>query len=287
MTKKNIYLTVSSGRTGKFSIIPRDRLTYFRSQYSSLSGFRTYLFNIKAEDVCIFTTLPDPSESNYVGSKIWEPIISLNSSTIFREDHGGRIYRKKLFSSHIKSLSRGEKEKKKLILLSTPSILDPFMDYMEKRRMKFNFDGFAAFYGGWINDKGEKIYSEGLEKRINENFGIPQENCRDWFIMNELNGHGVECEGGYKHLPYFIHPMVLDEEMNFLPCGEWGRLAFIDPLANSYPGFIMTEDRVKILENCPECDRKGKVLDPEISKVRKEIKGCAAILGRALERGGR
>jgi long-chain-fatty-acid---luciferin-component ligase len=291
LAKANIYLTHSSGSSGKFSIIARDYLTHSKLLYSILSSFKIYPFGLEeyTTDARIFTTLPDPSKSNYIGAKIWEPIISLDDSTIFKEDYGGRIHRRKLFSKYIKLMSEWEKDRKKLILLSTPSILDLFMNYIEKKRVKFNFDGFAAFYGGWINENGEKIYSEALKKRTNENFGVPEKNCRDWFIMNESNGHLVECEGGYKHIPYFIYPIVFDKEMNFLPCGEWGRFAFLDPLANSYPGFILTENRARILEDCPECDRRGMILDPEISKVglkvSEEIKGCAAILGRALGAG--
>jgi hypothetical protein len=121
-------------------------------------------------------------------------------------------------------------------------------------------------------------------KKINRIFGLPQENCRDCYAMNEMNSFITACEGHYKHVPYFLQPYVLDEEMNPLPYGEYGTFAFIDPLANSYPGFIITGDRVKLLEHCPKCDRPGPVLAPEIERIKGEPpKGCAEAMAKALE----
>lgn len=266
-----IYLT--RGRSK--SIVLRDQTTYNRLQYSGMSGFKLYPLDIGKKD-CVLTDFP---RGNDRITKIWEPI--LDDSTAFRENEKPR----KQFSRYTKLMKR--MNGKNVVLLSEPYFLDMFMEWMEKKRVKFYFNGCVAFYGGWINDQGEKIYENGLKRMILENLGIPENNCRDWFIMNELNAGAVECEAGYKHLPYFIYPIVFDEDMAVLPSGEWGRFAFLDPLANSYPGFILSNNRAKTLESCPGCPRESMVLDSEISPMRKEIKGCAAVLGKAIERGGR
>jgi len=70
--------------------------------------------------------------------------------------------------------------------------------------------------------------------------------------------------------------MVLDEEFKQVEYGEWGRFAFLDAAAMSYPGFIVTGDQVRLLEHCPVCDRPGPVLEPEVKRAPgEEIRGCA------------
>jgi hypothetical protein len=69
---------------------------------------------------------------------------------------------------------------------------------------------------------------------------------------------------------------VLDDEFEQVGYGESGRFAFLDSAALSYPGFITTGDKVKLLEHCPVCDRPGPVLEPEVKRVvGTEMRGCA------------
>jgi hypothetical protein len=88
----------------------------------------------------------------------------------------------------------------------------------------------------------------------------------------------VHCpEGHYLHAPYtYYQPLVLDQDGKPVGYGEWGRFAFLDAVAQSYPGFVITGDIVRMLEHCPACDRPGPVLEPEIRRAAGEdIRGCA------------
>jgi acyl-protein synthetase LuxE len=93
-------------------------------------------------------------------------------------------------------------------------------------------------------------------------------------------------EGHYLHAPYtYYKPLVLDDELIPMGYGERGRFAFLDALARSYPGFIMSGDRVRLLEHCPVCDRPGPVLEPEIQRAKgEEVRGCAEDLRMILAR---
>ncbi|MEM2715517.1 MAG: hypothetical protein QW762_02265, partial [Candidatus Thermoplasmatota archaeon] len=74
----------------------------------------------------------------------------------------------------------------------------------------------------------------------------------------------------------YLHPIVLDENGEEVAYGEEGRFAFLDAIALSYPGFIVTGDKVRIHETCPACNRTTPVLEPEIERIRgEEIRGCA------------
>jgi len=95
----------------------------------------------------------------------------------------------------------------------------------------------------------------------------------------------VHCpEGHYLHIPTtYYHPLVLDDEFKPVGYNEYGRFAFLDGAAYSYPGFIISGDRVRMLEHCPVCDRPGPVLEPEVTRVSgKEMRGCAEELRRMI-----
>jgi hypothetical protein len=101
--------------------------------------------------------------------------------------------------------------------------------------------------------------------------------------MSEMNALAFGCEGRYKHLAPWIYPMILDDNLEPVGYDEWGRFAFLDPVAHSYPGFIMSGDRVKILEECPKCDKTGVVLESEITRMAgAEGKGCGNLMRNLL-----
>ena len=102
--------------------------------------------------------------------------------------------------------------------------------------------------------------------------------------MSECSSVFLSCEGHYKHIPPTIIPLVLNEELNPIGYNKFGRFAFIDPIPKSYPGFIITGDKVKLMEKCPVCKREGPVLDIEVSRLPGvEGRGCAAVMADLME----
>jgi len=142
----------------------------------------------------------------------------------------------------IELLEEMDRKKQQVYMLSFPFQIYDLMEKMEEKGMRFNLGG-------------------------------------DLYGMSEMNGLALDCEYGYKHLSPWIYPMVLDENDEPLGYGEEGRFAFLDPAANSYPGFIVTGDKVKLLESCPECGKEGIVIEGEISRMAgAEAKGCGNLM---------
>jgi len=105
--------------------------------------------------------------------------------------------------------------------------------------------------------------------------------------MSECSSVFLSCEGHYKHIPPVVVPLVLDEDLNQLDFEQVGRFAFLDPLPESYPGFIITGDRVQILKHCPKCQREGPVLDVEVTRMPGfEGRGCAAVMAELMKQDG-
>lgn len=134
--------------------------------------------------------------------------------------------------------------------------------------------------GGW-----QEISREDFYERIERVLGIPRENCRDVYGMAELVCAFPSCEGHYYHIPYtLIQPYVLDDDFEPVGYGESGRWAFIDPVPIACPGFIMSEDKVKLLETCPVCGRPGPVVSPPVSRMPGlEEGGCSAMMRKLME----
>jgi len=316
LEKEKIYLTFSSSTSGRFSFIPRDQITLNRGLFHIINEIKLALqYNnletlepFPPKDTCIAAFIPDPSKTYFWGARVTEGMLNYlykESDKVYMIDKPfttelirnvimgimvdkklGGFSPKKMVSNYIKHFKKWEKKGKKLIMAGLMSIMDVVISQMEEEGLKLHFEGGMAFsWGGWKLGESGMMTPKEFGERLEDYLGIPKENCRDGYGMNEMNVYPMECEGNYKHIPYLLQPYVLDEEMNPLPYGEYGRFAFLDPLANSYPGFIVTKDRVRLLEHCPVCSRPGVVLESEIMRMPgAENKGCSAVLGEVVKK---
>jgi long-chain-fatty-acid---luciferin-component ligase len=123
-----------------------------------------------------------------------------------------------------------------------------------------------------------------FRKKVEQVLGIPEENCRDVYGMSESVVPFVGCEGHYFHIMNtLVQPFVLDNELNPKGFGEYGRLAFLNALGYGYPCYIITGDRVKLLENCPACGRPGPVIEPPVTRIQgAEDRGCASVMRKLM-----
>jgi len=311
LQEKDVTLVYSSGTSGNFSFIPRDKLTWNRQMYACSSLFDMSPFKFLSPNYHIIWLGPDPRKTHlYIGRltlmllelfnesninfginrEITTKVITLLMGTskgfknkIIAGLAGPLIAREqsKTFDIIIDKLQKIEKKVDEIGIGGTPFFIEFLLSEIERRGLKFDFDnGIVITAGGWKTFAGMQITSDKFRERVQKILGISKDNCRDIYGMVECNALNVSCRGHYKHIPHSIlYPMVLNEESESVGYDEWGRFAFIDPLANSYPGFIMTGDRVKLLERCPICDRAGPVLEGDISRVGGvQDRGCGAVL---------
>ncbi len=310
---EKISLVFSSGTSGRFSFIPRDAITWARQMFVCASAFEMSPCSFHTPDSTIIWLGPDPKKTHmYIGRltlmlydlykdssfnfgidrELTTRAIQLlmgSSKGVFQKILGSIIRpfilheENKILEGLTDILEKAEKEDKKIGIGGTPFFIEMFLSKIEKRGLKFEIEnGMVLTAGGWKRFSGAAIPEEKFREKINKILGIPHENCRDIYGMVECNSLNVSCEGHYKHIPHsIIYPMVLDNDSEPIGYNEYGRFAFIDPLANSYPGFIMTGDRVKILEQCPECERKSPVICGEVSRFSGiQDRGCGAVLAR-------
>jgi hypothetical protein len=307
-----MVVTYSSGTSGRFTFIPRDKKTFLTGQY----GLAKSASNMWAGD--IFETdgyllLPNPAKTNvFVGkvTSVYFDIVNdiqmaidreLTSKDIQTAMSGGQGLKGRLFSyvqnrtqektigKIIQWLERHDKAGGTVSLVGAPYLLYFVMQKLQADGKSFDLgeDSFVLTGGGWKVRENIRLPVKDFRKQVDDVLGIPEASCFDLYAMVEGNGWMVQCpEGHYLHLPYtYYKPFVLNEALMPAEYGESGRFVFLDALAESYPGFIITGDKVRMYEHCPVCDRPGPVLEPEIHRATgEEVRGCAEEVRRALAR---
>ena len=303
--KLNGVVTHSSGTTGKFSFMFRDDITRKRMFYSA---DKILLFSIYPPDNNAHVVYPGPVKTHLTMGR-WVA----EGTRIFDSNHRHFLTEKKLSMDIIrimsgqvngmgdkfklmfikKAMNKGQikliqllekldKMNEQVYMITFPFQLYDLMRIMEEKGVYLNLgktNSVIITGGGWKIHENIKISSSEMARKIEKFFGINEENYRDIYGMSEMNALALECEGRYKHFPPWIYPMVLDDDYEATGFGEEGRFAFLDAAAHSYPGFIITGDKVKLLEHCPVCGREGVVIEGEITRMAgAEAKGCGNLM---------
>ena len=309
--KAGMAVAYSSGTSGRHTFIPRDQRTYYTSEYAAAKSVIAMVYPLWDPKLYGYLLMPNPRKTNVYAGKvctIYFDAIQDVKVAIDREitteliqmtmtDKKGiknafvklavKRQSNKMIDEIIRWLEYHEKTTNKIAIVGAPFILSFVMKKLEKEGRAFDFGerGGVATGGGWKAYEGVRVPVVEFRKQVEKILGIPEKFCVDLYGMVEGNGWLTHCpEGHYLHAPYnYYKPLVLDKENKPMGYGEWGRYAFLDAAAFSYPGFLMSGDQVRMLEHCPVCDRPGPVLEPEIKRAKgAEIRGCAEEVRRML-----
>jgi hypothetical protein len=307
-----LAVTYSSGTSGRFTFIPRDQKTFLAGQYALAKS----VINMWTGD--LFEThgyllLPNPAKTSVFVGKVTSVYFDTTKSAQIAIDRKlttkdiqtamtsggglkGRIFsyvqsriQQKMIDQIILWLEWHDKVGEKISLVGAPYLLYFVLNKLQAdgKSFDFNADSLVITGGGWKVHENVRMRGKDFRKQVHDVLGIPETNCLDLYGMVEWNEFTVQCpEGHYLHVPYTVcKPIVLNDDLMPAQEGESGRFAFLDALAGSYPGFIITGDQVRMFEHCPVCDRPGPVLEPEIRRAKgEEVRGCAEELRRTLAR---
>jgi phenylacetate-coenzyme A ligase PaaK-like adenylate-forming protein len=314
--KKGTNIMFTSGTSGRFSFIPRDTRSWNRVKYSAMRSVIELMDYDPTDQVILL--IPDPRQTNLtiaslfgIAYDLYDPAnihvaLDMKITTQFlrmqRDETIGlseKIKAKALSTISplvqrnsdlriIHLLEHIQQTGKRVNIAGPPFWLDRILDRMKKEGKSVHLpESQILTGGGWKAEENKRLPEEAFREKVEETLGIPQERYHDVYAMSECSSVFLSCEGHYKHIPPVVVPLVLDEDLNQLGYEQVGRFAFIDPLPNSYPGFIITGDRVKILERCPKCHREGPVLDVEVTRMPGfEGRGCAAVMAELMKQDG-
>jgi phenylacetate-coenzyme A ligase PaaK-like adenylate-forming protein len=313
LDKKGVTVTFTSGTSGRFSFFPRNQLTWMRQQYSLACAAMDALGKRFDPERILMQVAPNPRKTYiYIGRAT-----EIGYGAVFAEEnihylldrqitpdtiriakgitHGvkeklmfkvGKFVQKRATAAFMKKLLQFSREGKNIALIGAPSVMYSVISALEENGEQLNLNDKSCILtgGGWKLPTGAPMSNQQFREKVHKVLGVPDSHCRDLYGMSECSAFFMGCEGHYKHVPHSIlYPMVLGDDMKPLGYGQYGRFAFLDPLADSYPGFIITGDRVKILESCPVCRRIGPVIESDVSRMKgTEDRGCSSIVGQMV-----
>jgi long-chain-fatty-acid---luciferin-component ligase len=304
-----LVVSYSSGTSGRHTVIPRDMKTFLAAEYA--------LIKLRASTIDqnfdhLLQLFPKPTATNLwiaksksVDLDAYKDVqyaldFAITADTAQRamtgnQEQNGKATasiqsdaQQKVVDKTIQWLERYDKTEESIMLSGAPFLFLRVMDTLQKEGRSFDFGerGVVETGGGWKEHADVSIPHANFRKRVQDVLGIPESRCLDNYSMNEVNANMISCpEGHYLHTPYtYFKPLVLGDDLTPMGYGEWGRFAFHDALAQSYPGFIISGDRARMLERCPVCDRPGPVLDPDVQRAKgEEVRGCSVVVRRVLE----
>ena len=304
LQSSGIIITFSSGTSGKNTFIPNDHITLTRKAYIE----QKIMFNLKGGDPrhahAYIWLAPNMANTNWsVAFTRYNYLIKENyyakerlylgmdtpriTVDLLRKNPISAEIVEKSFRDIRTILESAENESEKGIIETAPFMLNNFLSFIENLNQTFALgDGWIITTGGgWKRSEQDMISQDELWQKVERVLGIPAANCQDVYGMSESSFPLPSCEGHYYHIPStIIHPFVLDEDLEPVGFEQAGRFAFIDPLAHSYPGYIITGDKVTLLKECPACDRTGPVVKPPITRLPGvEDKGCANVMRHLLD----
>jgi hypothetical protein len=313
-----LAVTFSSGTSGRHTFIPRDMRTFHASEYAIAKSVITMAYPLWDPLWHEYLLMPNPKKTNLFAGRACAVFFEVIEDVRVALDRDvttellkmtmtgpkgikGRVVKyfagresRKMIAEIVRWLEFHEKGIERILLFGAPFILSLVMKKLqnEGRRFSFGDRGWVGTAGGWKSYEGARIPLGEFRRQVEHVLGIPEKYCLDMYALAESNACMLHCpEGHYLHVPYsFFKPLVLGADHQPLGYGEWGRFAFLDAAAFSYPGFIISGDMVRMLEHCPVCDRPGPVLEPEIRRAAgEEVRGCAeelrSMMAADLEKG--
>ena len=309
--RKGLLLGFSSGTSGRMTFLPRDKFT---QEMLVKSYVATVDANVKLEKGKEYFILGIPKKSYlqiawngrntsnaispgnvfYAFEELSADIVRIRTGKLknFKE----RIMRK-LISLMLPRVERKAEEKlikklqefkgRRVIFLAPPWMIANVARKIIERGIdaRLREDSIISSTGGF---KGRKpIDRKELNRLIEEAFGVSADRYTDLYGMTESNSIIMECFAGHvKHFPPWIEPILFDEQLEPIePHGKTvGRYGFIEPSSLSFPGFILTGDRITVdWDGCDQDNLNGPVVLNIERITGVEERGCAGVLSRTFE----
>jgi long-chain-fatty-acid---luciferin-component ligase len=284
----------STGTTGRPILwVPRDKRS-FDWQVMTTSRIAKEVSNLKAGESLIMV----PDMPNLPFSQVLKEVLPKDGHNVSIgltfEMKDGRPDIKPDLETITKFFKSPNQPKN---LFGYPFTIAQLKEFIDKAGINSNLGegGIIMTAGGWKAKAPTMAYASytrpEMEQLLSDTFGVPKTNIRDVYGCTELVSSCWECQFEkdgeivkHKHVPPWMYLLILDQDtLEPVEAGQPGRAAFLDFAVYSHPGFILTDDRMKIVSNegCG-CGKPGQIFE-FVDRV-KEIgeRGCAFVVQNKL-----
>jgi hypothetical protein len=224
-----------------------------------------YDFDLRASTLRLLATGPKTPEDE-------RTVLAFRDATVGKKEER--------MAEIVSALERSSRSGRKVFLAGAPYLFKELLAAMTaKGTIPLARGSVVMTGGGWKTFSGEKIEQHVLNQMIADAFALPMENVIDGYSMAEIHGVVPRCEHGRYHIPPMIEAMVVDESMRPMTGKDLtGTFAFLDPFAISYPGFIVSGDRVRMIDEQCACGTYGPAFTEIGRAAGREVKGCGGVM---------
>lgn len=167
-----------------------------------------------------------------------------------------------------------------VLVFGTPPWIDRACSWALARRgeVRLPAGSIVVSGGGWKSSA--PLGREELLARVEASWGVEASRVIDTYSTSELNCVLMSCAEGRYHIPPLVEPVVLDDLLGGVYGNDVeGLIGFLDPFAASYPGFVITGDRARLVRGRCGCGLRGWALAGEIRRAAESgPKGCAGAM---------
>jgi hypothetical protein len=338
LEKKDIHITYSSGTSGTFSFVPRDKKEWDITRKANISYITPLLTNYvtdkKVSDqlmnaLNIFMPLAgllktfgtkllpeyDAAVLGFKSGKMGNQFLISELIPLFNDYYF--LYDIDISGSALRCLRRGARtdeemqtvkslqdiivtrreqnylelianiensiaKGQKVLIFGAPYQFKELCDVLSEknRRLTLKHGSLAVIGGGWKTFTGEAIDRQEMGNKISSSLNIPLEMILEGYSMTETSVLTLRCKYGRFHIPPVIEPVIFNDALNPIEGDDIrGAFGFMDALATSHPGFIISSDYVHMVNSPCECGLVGPAI-LEIGRLPgAEVKGCGGIMG--------
>ncbi|MFT7681752.1 MAG: phenylacetate-coenzyme A ligase PaaK-like adenylate-forming protein [Moritella dasanensis] len=166
-------------------------------------------------------------------------------------------------------------------IIGPPFLINRFISFLKAGNVKLKLDKGSKIItlGGWKRFSGEMLSRAEFNQDCIDYLGVEQCDIRDIYALVESNTLVIDDEFGDKHVSPITHFSVRDPKQlnNEVAVGEIGQLAILDPTSESTPGFILTEDLVRLLPGKSKSGRSGQRMQSLMRLPESKEFGCCAV----------
>jgi hypothetical protein len=182
----------------------------------------------------------------------------------------------------IENIENSTKKGKKVFIFGAPHQFKELCEFLitRKRNLDLEEKSFALLGGGWKSFAGQTVSRDLLVDMICKVLNIKPEMVLEGYSMTETSALTLRCSYGRFHIPPTIEPLVFDKGLTPMEGDDlWGAFGFMDALATSHPGFLISNDYVHMVSSQCQCGLCGPAI-LEIGRLPgSEVKGCGGIMG--------
>ena len=192
----------------------------------------------------------------------------------------------------LEAMKENNKENKLVFLVGFHYVYNELMKYMDEagETLELDPDGsnlcFTITAGGWKKLSGEAIDKEEFKKKLVDHFGVYKPHIVDIYGFGETNSIAVDfCPNGNMHLSPAVIAVTRDTDtLEVQDYGEEGLMSAWDPTMQSFPGFVISDDIVKLTEpfECDGCGVISQTVEFVGRAAKAELRSCGLKMQQIL-----